>query len=109
MADDSAGDDDAERLRRARREAEAEATRPPGTSSGGAPCVVGKVTSGSTVGGFWTLAAQTILGAEADGGAGSLSDAGWSFKALNLGATAPPTGTVLLCTFTPFRWTFRYG
>ncbi len=101
--------DDAARLRQSLDDADGAATRPEGTASGGAQCVIGKVASGSTASAFWTMTAQVVAGAEVDGGSGTLADAGYTFKAYNLGATAPSIGTPYLCTFTPYRWTFRNG
>ena len=57
---------------------------------------------------FFACVPQTVLGAEVEGGPGTLSPNPATFFALNLGTAVPPVGTNLLATFVESRWVFRY-
>ena len=57
---------------------------------------------------FFGCQPVSVLGAEAEGGPGSLTVITQTFYALNLGSTVPSSGTYVLCTFTGNRWVFRY-
>ena len=49
-----------------------------------------------------------LLGAEVEGGAGTVSAAAGTLFALNLGTTIPPVGALVLLTFVANRWVFRW-
>jgi len=110
MHETDTSSDDASRLRISRQAASDASTRTRSDSSRGAPCQVGKVISGSAASpSFFGMEAYSVTGAEVEGGTGTLTDAGAAFVALNLGSAIPVAGTTMvLCTFTDFRWTFRY-
>lgn len=78
----------------------------------GAPSLVAKTTTLSayptSAKCFFACVPQVLLGAEVEGGAGSLTPGDSTFFALNLGGTAPPVGTQILATFVGNRWVFRY-
>ena len=57
---------------------------------------------------FYACVAQTVLGAEVEGGPGNFTPGPASFYALNLGSSIPPVGTYVLATFVESRWVFRY-
>ena len=57
---------------------------------------------------FYACVAQTVLGAEVEGGPATLTPTPASFFALNLGSSIPPAGTYVLATFVESRWVFRY-
>lgn len=57
---------------------------------------------------YFTVTAKDVSGAETEGGAGTLTAAGYTFKALNLGTTAPALAVHVICTYVEDRWVFRY-
>ncbi len=57
---------------------------------------------------FFACAPAGVLGPEVEGGPGTVSTTGSTFFALNLGTAVPPSGTNVLCTYTRYRWVFRY-
>ena len=57
---------------------------------------------------FFACVAQTVLGAEVEGGPASFTPGLATFYALNLGTSIPPVGTYVLATFVESRWIFRY-
>jgi hypothetical protein len=101
--------DDAARLRILQGAADDSASRNPPSNDSGVPCVVAKVFGGASSGlNYFTMRAQRVTGAETEGGPGTLTDAGYSFVALNLGSATPATSTAVICTFVDWRWVFRY-
>lgn len=102
--------DDASRLRILRSASDLDSTRPLGDCAIGAPCRVGKVltSAGPASPGFFKCEAYDLTGAEVEGGAGTLTDAGYFFLAMNLGTSIPPATTPILFHFVPYRWAFRY-
>lgn len=57
---------------------------------------------------YYAMVATEAFGAEVEGQAGTLTPGSGTFYALNLGATVPPVGTDVICTFAGGRWVFRY-
>lgn len=57
---------------------------------------------------FFACIPMVVLGAEVEGGAGTLASGTSTFLALNLGSAVPPKGTEVLATFVDSRWVFRY-
>jgi hypothetical protein len=102
--------DDAARLRLHQHHSNLAETRKDQVATHGAPCLVGKVTtsSGPTSPGFFAVAIYTVTGTLVEGATGTLTSAGYSIIAMNVGSAVPPAGTAILCTFTDFRWVFRY-
>jgi hypothetical protein len=104
--------DDAARLRAARSASDAKASRPPGSASRGAPCMVAQTKTVTTyptaAGKYFACAPVDVTGAETEGGSGTFTVATTTFYALNLGTAIPVTGTNVLVTFVDNRWTFRY-
>jgi hypothetical protein len=78
----------------------------------GMPCLLGqtkKIASYPTVAqSFYACAPSTLLGAEVEGGAGTVTPGPSTFLALNLGSVVPPIGTNILATFVDSRWVFRF-
>ena len=88
------------------------ATRRPAPPAAGAPSLLAQTTTVST---YPTVAATffgclpvTAMGTETEGTAGTLTTGSGVLYALNLGTAIPPSGTMLLVTFTDHRWVFRY-
>ena len=85
-----------------------------GSSAGeGSLVVVGKTATKTTyptsAGRFFWVIPQAVTGTETEGGAGTTTDEGDGFYALNLGGTIPPSGTVVVCIDVNYRMVFRYG
>ena len=82
------------------------------TSAIGAPSLVAQTTTitsyPSAARQFYACRAQTVLGKEVEGGAGTLTPNPSLFLALNLGTVVPPVGTTILATFVDSRWVFRH-
>lgn len=57
---------------------------------------------------YYALTPLQLLGAEVEGGAGSITAADQTIYALNLGETVPPQSTQVVATFVGHRWVFRY-
>lgn len=57
---------------------------------------------------FYACLPLTLLGAEVEGGPGTVSAGDAVFFALNLGSSVPPSGTQVLTTFVGNRWVFRF-
>jgi hypothetical protein len=78
----------------------------------GAPTLLARTTTlsayPSTAQCFFACQPLTLLGAEVEGGAGTISQGNSTFFALNLGTTVPPAGTQVVTTFVGNRWVFRY-
>jgi hypothetical protein len=104
--------DEAQLLRQDATDREAAETRADQPGSRGAPCVVAKTKTVTTyptaAARFYACEAQTVTGAETEGGSGALTAGGDTFFALNLGSAIPPSGTTILCTLASYRWVFRY-
>ena len=105
---------DAERLRAEAQDQEDELTREGFAEPHGAPTFVGTTTTITTyptaAQAFYALTVQrSVTGAETEGGPGTLTSAGATVLALNVGGTVPPPGTNVIATFVPYRWVFRYG
>jgi hypothetical protein len=104
--------DDAQRLRIDDALARDEATRDAPPRAAGSRSVVATTTTVTTyptaAARFYAVTPQAVLGAETEGGSGSVSALSGTFYALNLGGTVPPNGTQVLCTFVEYRWVFRY-
>lgn len=103
--------DDASRLRAARDTSDNTATRRRRTGTAGSPSVVAKVVTvtGAASPSYFKMQGQVLLGAEVEGGAGTLSNnTAATFMAMNLGTVKPPATTALICTFVDYRWAFRY-
>jgi len=82
------------------------------SSSAGSPGFVGKVTSTGAnlaVGKFFLATPTTILGAEVDGGAGSLADGTGPIAVYALGPVAPAAGDYLACRRVDHRWVAEKG
>jgi hypothetical protein len=78
----------------------------------GMPCLLARTTTiksyPSLAQSFYACSPVTILGAEVEGGAGSLTAGTSTFLALNVGSAIPPSGANILVTFVDNRWVFRY-
>jgi hypothetical protein len=78
----------------------------------GMPCILVQTTTVKTyptsAQSFYACLPLTVLGAEVEGGAGSITPGSSTFFALNLGSAVPPVGTHILATFVESRWVFRY-
>jgi len=77
------------------------------SSSAGSPGFVGKVTSTGAnlaVGKFFLATPTTILGAEVDGGAGTLAGGTGPIAVYALGPVAPAAGDYLVCRRVDYRW-----
>jgi hypothetical protein len=78
----------------------------------GAPCLIAQTVAvrsyPTTAASYFGCKPQTILGAEVEGGAATITPDGGVFYALNLGSAIPPAGTMILVTFVGNRWAFRY-
>lgn len=76
------------------------------------PCVLAKTTTQSVYPTnafrFFACLPQSLYGTEQEGATGIVLSGSSCFFALNLGSTLPPTGTLVLATFTGNRWVFRY-
>lgn len=57
---------------------------------------------------FFACQPVTVMGAEVEGAAATVSDRPGSFFALNIGTALPPIGTEVLATLVGNRWVFRY-
>ena len=57
---------------------------------------------------FFACAPITVLGAEVEGGPGTITAGTSTFFALNLGTAIPPAGTNIVATFVDSRWVFRF-
>ena len=82
-------------------------------SVGGAPTLVVKTVAVKTyptvAQRYYGVQAASVLGAEIEGQAGSVSTSSGIFYALNLGSAVPPVGTQLIATFTGNRWVFVFN
>ncbi len=79
----------------------------PGSTSGGSPGFLGKVTSAGAnlgVGKFFLATPTTVMGAEVDAAAGLLADAVGSIAVYALGPGTPATGDYLACRWVDYRW-----
>jgi hypothetical protein len=78
----------------------------------GAPCLVAQTTRigvyPTVAQSFFACTPVSILGAEVEGGAATLTVLAPVFFALNLGAAVPPQGTDVIASFVGNRWVFRY-
>jgi hypothetical protein len=78
----------------------------------GAPCLLAQTvvvrSYPTTAASYFGCQAQTILGAEVEGGGATITPDGGVFFALNLGSAIPPVGTTIVATFVGNRWAFRY-
>lgn len=104
--------DDAKRLRGLDATLSVEFSQTGRDPSLGLPCTLAQTTtikSYPTVAqSFYGCTPLTVLGAEVEGGEGTLTSGSSTFFALNLGATIPPAGTNILVTFVDNRWVFRF-
>ena len=105
--------DEAERLRiLAREDAEARSRFDPG-QIGGAPTLVVQTVTVKTyptvAQRFYGVKAVTILGAEVESQAGSVTTGSGIFYALNIGSAVPPVGTQLIATFIGNRWILTFN
>ena len=57
---------------------------------------------------YYACQPLTLLGAEVEGGLGSVTAGSSTLFVLNLGSTIPSPGTQILATFVGNRWVFRY-
>ena len=73
-------------------------------------CTVAATSGTSSVGVFYTLQPQLLLGAETDGSAGSTtsSTSAAAIQGYNCGAVRPSNGTQVVATFCAYRWVFQY-
>lgn len=78
----------------------------------GAPCILAQTVAvrsyPGTAASYFGCQPQTILGAEVEGGAATITPDGGTFFALNVGSAVPPVGTLVVATFVGNRWVFRY-
>jgi hypothetical protein len=78
----------------------------------GMPCLLAQTTTikayPTKAQSFYGCSPMTVLGAEVEGGAGSLTPGTSTFLALNVGSAIPSTGTTVLATYVDNRWVFRY-
>ena len=58
--------------------------------------------------GFFACSPLTLLGAEIEGQAGTITAGTSTFFAINVGSAIPPIGTSIVATFVDDRWAFRY-
>lgn len=79
---------------------------------GAAPCLLARTktlnTYPSNAASFFACEPLAVLGAEVEGGPGTVSGNGTTFFAMNLGATVPPVGAQVIVTYVFNRWVFRY-
>ncbi len=105
--------DRAEQLRiLARQDADDQARIAPDQVGGSATLVVQTVQVAkypTTAGSYYGVKSASVLGAEIEGQAGSVTTSSGTFFALNLGSAVPPAGTQLIATFTGNRWLFVFN
>jgi hypothetical protein len=105
-------DSDTKRLRMSDADAANERTRQPEPTLAGAPSLLVRTTTittyPTTAAVYYGCIPQTVSGTQTEGTAGSTATAVGAFLALNLGSAVPPVSTLILATFVPHRWVFRY-
>jgi hypothetical protein len=80
--------------------------------SPGMPCLLAQTTTissyPSSAQNFYACTPLSVLGAEDEGGQGTITPGSSTFLALNLGTAVPPAGSKVLATFVDNRWVFRF-
>lgn len=102
----------AARLRQQDEEFETELSQINPDSDGGSPAVAAQTTTETTyptvANAFYQCQTLSVLGAEIEGGAASITTDPGTIKAYNFGSQVPPVGTKVICRFVSSRWVFRY-
>jgi hypothetical protein len=102
------GYSEAETLRLDDRDRAAADTRAEGPGAGGSLAVAAKTKTVSTyptaAGRYYACETQLVTGTETEGGTGTLTAAGDTVYAFNVGSAIPPSGTTVMLTWVSYRF-----